>query len=102
MLRLSFQRFFGLPRLRTPCGRLSLAIFARRLSSILSTWASHSLLQSFVHLIMSEFRLSVEVGHYGIVYHKGINTISNYADSFLRGVFWKQSHPEYKLDELSA
>jgi len=51
---------------------------------------------------MSEFRLSVEVGHYGIVYHKGINTISNYADSFLRGVFWKQSHPEYKLDELSA
>jgi hypothetical protein len=31
-LRLSFQRFFGLPRLRTPCGRLSLAIFARRLS----------------------------------------------------------------------
>jgi hypothetical protein len=30
--RLSFQRFFGLPRLRTPCGRLSLAIFARRLS----------------------------------------------------------------------
>ena len=49
MLRLSFQRFFGLPRLRTPCGRLSLAIFVRRLSSILSTWASHSLLRSFVH-----------------------------------------------------
>jgi hypothetical protein len=32
MLRLSFHRFFGLPRLRSPCGRLSLAIFARRLS----------------------------------------------------------------------
>jgi hypothetical protein len=32
MLRLSFHRFFGLPRLRTSCGRLSLAMFARRLS----------------------------------------------------------------------
>jgi len=52
-MRLSFQRFFGLPRLRTPCGRLSLAIFARRLSSILSTWASHSRLRTSVHLIMS-------------------------------------------------
>jgi hypothetical protein len=40
MLKLSFQRFFGLPRLRTPRGRLSLTIFARQLSSILSTWVS--------------------------------------------------------------
>jgi hypothetical protein len=48
----TFQRFFGLPRLRTPCGRLSLAIFARRLSSILPTWASHSLLQTSVHSIL--------------------------------------------------
>ena len=52
MLRLSFQRFFGLPKLRIPCGRLSLAIFVRRLSSILSTWASHSLLRMLVHWII--------------------------------------------------
>ena len=52
-MRLSFQSFFGLPPLRTPCGRLSLAIFARRLSSILPTWASHSLLRTSVHLTMS-------------------------------------------------
>jgi len=52
-MRHSFHRFFGLPRLRTPCGRLSLAIFARRLSSILPTWTSHSLLRSSIHLTTS-------------------------------------------------
>ena len=52
-MRLSFHRFFGLPRLRTPCGRLTLAIFARRLSSTLPTWASHSLLRASVHLFIS-------------------------------------------------
>jgi hypothetical protein len=46
LMRLPFQRFFGLPRLRSPCGRLSPAIFARRLCSILPTWASHSLLRT--------------------------------------------------------
>jgi hypothetical protein len=53
LMRLSFPLFFGLPLLRTPCGRLSLAIFARRLSSILTTWASHSLLRASVHLFIS-------------------------------------------------
>jgi hypothetical protein len=47
LMRLSFQRFFGLPRLPTPCGRLPIAIFARQLSSILPTWASHSLLRTW-------------------------------------------------------
>jgi hypothetical protein len=58
MLRLSFHRFFGLPRLRSPCGRSSLAIFARRLSSILFTWASHPLLLTLAHLTISWIPLS--------------------------------------------
>jgi hypothetical protein len=53
-----FQRFFGLPQLPTPRGRLSIAIFARRLSSILSTWASHSLLRTLADLIISWIPLS--------------------------------------------
>jgi hypothetical protein len=56
LMRHSFYLFFGLPRLRTPCGRLPLAIFARRLSFILPTWASHSLRAS-VHLFVSSILL---------------------------------------------
>jgi hypothetical protein len=53
LMRFSFYLFFGLPRLLSPCGLLSLAIFDRRSSFILPTWASHSLLRASVHLFIS-------------------------------------------------